>query len=199
MQVKKMQVARNISNFHVVVKIDNDTISFFAYSDENQLAVTLDHQQMLQLKFFATLEELFEYIREEEDCLGIDGTQLIVTIKVGKKEKDMSIMMEAIKMDPVKQVKMNLKKQGFISQEISAKRTECQKNIAELEIKVEEKKAEQKVEKHLKQECIRSIKECAKKIKKEKTQFESMNENLKNATELYYLFKSKLEEIKGGV
>jgi hypothetical protein len=26
-----------------------------------------------------------------------------------------------------------------------------------------------------------------------------MNENLKNATELYYLFKSKLEEIKGGV
>jgi len=55
MQVKKMQVARNISNFHVVVKLDNNTISFMAYSDENQLAVTLDHQQMLQLKFFTTL------------------------------------------------------------------------------------------------------------------------------------------------
>ena len=42
--------------------------------------------------------------------MGIDGTQLIITIKVGKKEKDMSIMMDAVKMDPIKQVKMNLKK-----------------------------------------------------------------------------------------
>lgn len=97
----------------MVVRPENGQLTFLCYAKNQQLTVTLTEEEMKDLKWFESTDELYSYLKDEEDSIFVEGNQLGMTFKIGRKEKAVSVAMNVIEMDKLKELKMTLKRISF--------------------------------------------------------------------------------------
>ena len=60
----KEDIIKKVNGYHLVVKMEENKISFFAYKDEQHLSRTFDEKVVQsELKLFETIEELYDYMK----------------------------------------------------------------------------------------------------------------------------------------
>lgn len=60
----KEDIIKRVNDYHLVVKVEDKQISFFAYKDEHHLSRTYDEEEIQNdLKLFETIEELYDYMK----------------------------------------------------------------------------------------------------------------------------------------
>lgn len=60
----KEDIIKKVNGYHLVVKMEESKISFFAYKDEHHLSRIYDEEEIQsELKLFENIEELYDYMK----------------------------------------------------------------------------------------------------------------------------------------
>lgn len=109
-----------------------ERLTFFAYNATHQLSVVLTRTELSSIKWFTeewfeTPLEFYTHLKQHPEWLGIDtdSNELVLSAKIGQKEKSVGITMHVARLEGLKEIRIAQKKASFQLRQDSELTQQC--------------------------------------------------------------------------